>query len=178
MKRVLLFSLLLSFTALAQTPPYKRGHWLNRWADADKNCRNTRDEVLLARSLETVKFKSPKECRVESGKWADFYHNGLYTNAHEVDIDHVVPLFEAHKSGGANWSRDQKRTFANDVENLVITGKRTNRQKGANTLKTWLPLEVEYACRYYQQWMMVKKKYQLVISEDEIKSLDVTKCRF
>lgn len=178
MKFVLLFLLFVSTTACAQTTPYKRGQWLNRWGDTDKNCRNTRDEVLLARSLATVKFKNTKGCKVEFGKWADFYHNSFYTSAREVDIDHVVPLFEAHKSGGAEWSRDQKRTFANDIENLVITGKRTNRQKGANTLKTWLPVEAEYACRYYQQWMKIKKKYDLIISEDEVKSLDITKCRF
>lgn len=178
MKYTLLFSMFLTVAACAETTPYKRGQWLGRWADADKNCRNTRDEILLARSLETVKFKNNKACKVETGKWADFYHNSFYTSAREVDIDHVVPLFEAHKSGGSHWSRDKKRAFANDVENLVITGRRTNRQKGANTLKTWLPIETKYACRYYQQWMMIKKKYDLVISEEEVKSLDITKCHF
>lgn len=175
MKFILTLTLLVSLAACAQAP-YKRKEWHPRWADEDRDCRNTRAEILIERSLGPVTFTSKKKCSVLSGKWDDFYYPEVLTQAKEVDIDHLVPLYEAHKSGGASWSVEKKRKFANDPENLVITSSTTNRKKGANTLKTWLPANHTYACRYYRQWMNVKKKYELMISQEEINALDISNC--
>lgn len=169
---VLIFG--LSNSLDAQT--YNRKEWHPRWTDEDHNCRNTRNEILLERSLVPVEFANNKKCSVLKGKWKDFYYPAVHYNAKDVDIDHLVPLFEAHKSGGAAWSRDKKRKFANDPENLVITSQKANRQKGANTLKTWLPVNLSYACKYYKQWMYIKKKYELSISPEELAAVDVSKC--
>ena len=40
-------------------------------------------------------------------------------------------LKEAHISGGMNWDKRKKVAFANDADNLVVTNRRYNRQKGA-----------------------------------------------
>lgn len=173
------YLLILVFSLSACAHPevkYKRKDWQARWADEDKDCQNTRAEILIARSLKKVSFSGKKDCVVSRGQWHDYYFPGILENAKEIDIDHLVPLYEAHKSGGARWSKELKKQFANDPENLVITSRSTNRKKGANTLKSWLPINLPYACRYYQQWMQVKKKYQLVISMDEINALDVSQC--
>ncbi|HLW57617.1 MAG TPA: DUF1524 domain-containing protein [Bacteriovoracaceae bacterium] len=172
----LLLALFLSFSSCSSTEVYKRKEWHSRWIDEDKDCQNTRAEVLIERSLVPVTFTNKKKCTVKSGKWNDYYFPTVLTQAKDIDIDHLVPLYEAHKSGGAQWPKDKKVKFANDPENLVITHKVTNRKKGANTLKTWLPLHYEYACRYYHQWMYIKKKYDLKISSDEVNSLDISKC--
>ncbi len=42
-----------------------------------------------------------------------------------MDIDHV-PLKEAWRSGGANWSKEKKRAFANDPKNLLATEDNAN----------------------------------------------------
>lgn len=171
--------LLLIFSLSACASPevtYKRKQWQSRWADDDRDCQNTRAEILIERSLGKVTFSGKKECVISSGKWKDYYYPGLLENAKEIDIDHLVPLYEAHKSGGAGWSKLKKKQFANDPENLVITSRTTNRKKGAHTLKSWLPVHFNYACRYYKQWMHIKNKYQLNISNDEINALDVSKC--
>lgn len=174
MKFIFISLSLMALSACADVP-YKRKHW-GGWTDIDKNCRNTRHEILVERSLGPVNYKDSKKCKVISGKWADFYYPTTYTEARKVDIDHVVPLYEAHKSGGQNWSREKKKLFANDKENLVITGSRMNKKKGAQTLVTWIPSSLEYACRYYERWMHVKKKYDLKISEEELKAVDTSKC--
>ncbi|MFA5584704.1 MAG: DUF1524 domain-containing protein, partial [Bacteriovoracaceae bacterium] len=135
-----------------------------------------RAEILIKRSLVPVTFSDDKKCRVRFGEWKDFYYPETLKDAKLIDIDHLVPLYEAHKSGGSSWSKLRRKEFANDPDNLVITSRNTNRQKGANTLKTWLPMNINYACRYYHRWMSIKKKYDLKISEEEINSLDLSKC--
>ena len=99
-----------------------------------------------------------------TGRWNDFYYEEVHTIAKKVDIDHLVPLHHAHQSGGANWSSEKKKEFANDPQNLVITNASYNRQKGAKTPMEWMPVDRRYACRYMEQWFEVKKKYALVVS--------------
>lgn len=172
-----IFLLVFSILSCAhEENPYKRKEWQGRWQDVDKDCQNTRAEILIKRSLTEVTFTTPKKCTVATGKWDDYYYPEVHSLAKEVDIDHLVPLFEAHKSGGAQWSKEKKKAFANDEENLVITSKTTNRKKGAHTLKSWLPVSLSYACKYYKQWMLIKNKYQLKISVDEINAVDISKC--
>ena len=36
-------------------------------------------------------------------------------SASDVDIDHVVPLAEAWRSGADSWTTDRRRAFANDL---------------------------------------------------------------
>ncbi len=46
----------------------------------------------------------------------------------------MVPLKEAHQSGAANWSRERKKAYANDLDDpdtLIAVDRRLNRQKGA-----------------------------------------------
>ncbi|HLT22368.1 MAG TPA: DUF1524 domain-containing protein [Bacteriovoracaceae bacterium] len=168
---------MLTLSACAQPDvTYKRKDWQSRWADDDKNCRDTRAEILIERSLVPVTFTNKKKCRVRFGEWKDYYYPEIIKDAKMIDIDHLVPLYEAHKSGGSSWSKLKRKEFANDPDNLVITSRTTNRQKGANTLKNWLPMNIKYACRYYYQWMSIKKKYELKISDEEINSLDLSKC--
>ena len=64
-----------------------------------------------------------------SGSW-DPYSGRTITDATKLDIDHMVPLKEAHQSGAANWSRECKRAYANDLddpERLVAVDLRLTR---------------------------------------------------
>jgi hypothetical protein len=149
---------------------YTRKDW-NHWIDQDRNCLDTRAEILKKRSLVPVEFNK-KGCRVVHGKWDDFYHTQVHTNASQVDLDHVVALKNAHLSGGANWSHRSKEEFANDPENLVITNRAYNRKKGAKGVDKWLPVKKEYACKYVKKWMSVKNQYSLRILATEQKTID------
>lgn len=134
------------------------------WTDEDKDCKNTRAEILEQRSLSKVTYrtrKNGKECVVLTGKWEDYYFPETLQNASDIDIDHVVPLKEAWLSGASFWKAKKRESFANDPENLVITSKHTNRKKGANTPLTWAPSVREYYCKYLKQWIYIKNKYDL-----------------
>ena len=94
--------ILLTTTAIADSagcPKYDRKsyyHWVD---EEDRDCQNARHEVLIEESL-TVAFKTDKGCRVVSGSWKDPCSGSTITDASQLDIDHLVPLKEAHESGG------------------------------------------------------------------------------
>ena len=90
--------------AVAGSSKYNRKDWPH-WIDADRDCQNTRAEILIHDSVGPVKFKRNKGCNVSWGKWIGPYTGKTFTKASDIDIDHIVPLSHAHKTGGANWSR-------------------------------------------------------------------------
>ena len=144
---------------------YVRSDW-HHWSDPDGNCLDTRAEILKKRSLVAVKMDK-RGCRVKSGKWNDYYYPETLLEAKLVDIDHVVPLKHAHGVGAASWDSLEKEKFANDPENLVITNRSYNRQKGAKRIDQWLPRHRDYACKYVSDWVKIKKKYALRLNDSE-----------
>ena len=68
-----LFLTLLATTVLAECPAYERKAW-KHWVDEDKDCQNTRHEVLLEESLAPLTFKTSKNCRIVSGYWLGTLH--------------------------------------------------------------------------------------------------------
>jgi len=121
-----------------------------------------------------------KGCTVLKGLWWNYYYPEQFRKSSEIDLDHLVPLKNAHISGGAYWTRQQKKDFANDPENLVITSKRYNRQKGPKGIDAWLPVHKEFACKYVSDWIKIKHKYALKFKENEIKNIQTLKksCSF
>jgi hypothetical protein len=81
-------------------PRYDRNEY-DSWIDADGDCQNTRNEVLIEESRTPVEFLTERECRVVSGTWLDSFSGKLFTDPSLLDIDHVVPLKEAHRPGPA-----------------------------------------------------------------------------
>lgn len=156
---------------------YNRKEW-KHWIDTDKDCKNTRHEILESRSLSKVTYRKSKRgyCSVLTGEWDDFFYPEKIYKAIKSDIDHIVPLKHAHDSGGEKWSKKLKKEFANDLENLVITNRSYNRQKGAKTIAEWLPSNREYACKYVKRWFYIKEKYKLTISDSEFKTKKILNC--
>jgi hypothetical protein len=153
---------------------YDRKQW-KHWIDHDNNCLNTRQEILKARSMEPVKLNN-RGCKVVFGKWNDYYYPQVHHDAKNVEIDHLVPLKHAHESGGANWTSLRKEQFANDPENLVITFRPYNRTKGAKGIDQWLPINFDYACKYINDWLFIKSKYNLSISPKEQHTIATSNC--
>lgn len=166
MKYLIPFLFLFCFESLASS--YNRKEW-GSWRK-DRSCLTTRHQILKEQSLIPVEIK---KCKVIKGKWQDFYYNETITDPKEIEIDHVVPLAHAHYHGGDKWNKKQKRNFYNDKENLVITSKKTNRQKGKKDFTEWMPISKDYACKYGKKWFQVKKKYELRISEKEYEYLNM-----
>lgn len=156
---------------------YNRGDWPH-WLDNDKDCQNTRHEILIQTSKKAVSFKSEKQCNVLSGEWYDPYSSETFTLSTELDLDHIVPLKFAHGHGGSIWNRQQKAIFANDLDNLILAQASLNRQKGAKGLNDWLPPNHQYRCEYIAHFNRVMDKYDLayIPSEQRIVNRLVKAC--
>jgi hypothetical protein len=145
---------------------YDRGSWPH-WLDNDRDCQNTRHELLIQTSSKPVSFKSAKECQVLAGQWYDPYSNITFTVSTDLDLDHIVPLKFAHGHGANKWSRARKALFANDTENLILAQASLNRQKGAKGIDDWLPPNQPYRCQYITRFNSVMSKYDLVYIPSE-----------
>ncbi len=66
-------------------------HWIKQHGECDTR------EVVLARDGQDV--KQDEKCRAVSGTWLSEYDGKELTAAGQVDIDHVVPLANAWRSG-------------------------------------------------------------------------------
>ena len=156
---------------------YDRDEWMpgGRWADADGDCQDTRAEVLIEESFEAVSFSDARACRVVAGLWRDEYSGSVYRDARILDIDHLVPLAEAHASGGWAWAPSAKAAYANDLaspDHLVAVHRSLNRQKGARTPADWRPPSRRAWCAYAAAWRAIKERYGLALGAAERLALD------
>lgn len=170
MIRAIFLLILLATTASNAAENYNRSNW-KHWIDADRDCQNTRHEILIESSQTPVIFKNELECTVKIGKWLDPYTGKTITDASKIDIDHIVPLSEAHKTGGAKWDAKTKKKFANDPLNLIATENRINRQKSDKAPHQWKPPNSQYHCEYAQRWRIIKDKYRLEYEYEEMIAL-------
>ncbi len=142
--------------------PYDRALY-DHWIDADGDCQHTRHEVLIRDSLEPVTL-SRDGCRVEAGLWIDPYGGDSFTDPGALDIDHLVPLAEAHRSGADAWSAERRRAFANDLSSrltLLASSASANRSKADGDPLAWLPGQVSKWCPYMRAWVLVKARWAL-----------------
>ncbi len=150
---------------------YNRKNW-RHWIDVDRDCQNTRHEILIRDSNAPVVFKTQRNCKVVGGEWFGPYTGKVFNSAKDLDIDHIVPLKHAYSNGGSSWSREEKKRFANDYDNLLAVDKSANRQKGAKGPSEWIPSNQTYWCEYGQRWREIKDKYGLVIRDLEEQALN------
>ena len=97
---------LLGELRISDTTPqadYDRDDWGSGWSDADSDCINTRHEVLILESLIDAEM-DPSGCKVINGQWFDAFTGTYVDDPGSLDIDHFVPLANAHASGGWAWS--------------------------------------------------------------------------
>ena len=140
------------------------------WRDDDSDCQNTRAEVLVEESLVPVTFKNNDNCVVVSGSWIDPFTGQTHSHASKIDIDHMVPLKNAHDSGAAWWDAEDKQRFANDMarpETLAAVSASVNRSKGAQGPEAWKPANPEHWCDYARNWTRVKLRWNLTVTAAE-----------
>lgn len=86
------------------------------------------------------------------------------TDPNQIQIDHMVPLKNAHASGAWAWSRERRREYANDLRyrwHLIAVLKSANESKGDKGPDKWRPENRQLWCQYAQAWAAVKTVYQL-----------------
>jgi hypothetical protein len=138
------------------------------WYDADRNGCNTRKEVLIAESLDPVQIGSG--CTITGGRWFSIYDNVETTDSSKFDIDHMVPLSEAWGSGASNWNTDQRKHFANDLDQpffLIAVTASSNRSKSDRDPAEWMPPNSGYHCEYVRIWIEIKRAWDLSVDQAE-----------
>lgn len=137
------------------------------WTDADGNGCDTRDDVLAAESQLTP---APSCERIESGNWYSPYDDVTVTASTDMDVDHLVALAEAWRSGAANWNDAGRERYANDLDypiSLLAVTAATNRSKGDQDPAAWMPPNASYDCVYLAHWVAVKWRWNLTMDPAE-----------
>ena len=155
------------FISSDQLDGYDRARF-KLWIDANKNGCDTRAEVLIAEAI--VKPKKAAKCKLTGGKWLSSYDGVKYSDASKLDIDHLVPLAEAWRSGAWAWTDQQRMEYANDLEDewaLNAVTASVNRSKGDKDISQWLPKK--NVCTYLSGWVTIKAKFELTVDIAEAK---------
>jgi hypothetical protein len=134
------------------------------WRSTGQNC-DVRDSVLK-RDGTKVKMSG---CNVVAGSWTSAYDGQLLNSPTKVDIDHVVPLANAWRSGASAWTTEQRGDFANDLDDpqLVAVSAASNRAKGDQDPSTWKPKQTSDWCTYAEDWIAVKAHWKLTVTAVE-----------
>ena len=159
--------------ATRDIPEYNRRDW-RHWTDADTDCQDARQEVLIAESQGGVVYETGDECSVESGDWTGAYTGESFTDPGNLDVDHMVPLANAHRSGGWAWTKERKAEYANDLSyanHLIAVQASANRQKGSKGPEDWRPPRHGYWCQYATDWVTIKHSWGLTATQREVDAL-------
>ncbi|MFD1546335.1 GmrSD restriction endonuclease domain-containing protein [Nonomuraea guangzhouensis] len=116
---------------------YSHRRFQPRWAHHKGRC-GTR-EVVLARDGRHVRRNAA--CQPIKGVWYSPYDGKRLKSEKQVDVDHVVPLSYAWRSGAGKWSQARRRAFANDLTRpeLVVVSHSANIAKGGQGPQSWRP---------------------------------------
>jgi hypothetical protein len=140
------------------------------WLDLDGNGCDARVDVLVAESLTPPQVDRTGSCAVLAGDWRSRYDGVEVSDPAELDVDHVVPLGEAWRSGADTWGAGRRAAYANDLDDpdhLVAVTSASNRSKGDRDPSQWRPPDRSTWCWYATTWVQVKLRWGLTIDTPE-----------
>lgn len=153
----------ITVAAEGSTAGYSRDlfpHWITV-----SGC-DTRETVLKRDGTGVVVGSN---CTPTSGSWYSQYDGVTVSPSSGVDIDHVVALAEAWRSGAASWTTSRRQSFANDLTRpqLIAVSASSNRSKGDQDPSTWQPTRTAYRCTYARMWIRSKYYWGLTWQSSE-----------
>ena len=158
-------------------PVYDRAAFGQAWADENLNGCDTRNDIL-ARDLSTpILEPGTGECTVNSGQLTDRYTGATIDfvrgkgTSGLVQIDHVVALSDAWRSGASSWDGPTRQRFANDPANLIAVDGPANQKKSSLNASQWVPPNKEFRCHFAVVQVRVKAAYSLGVTEAEASAL-------
>jgi hypothetical protein len=110
-------------------------------------------------------------CDVASGSWFDPYGGQTYTDPEDIDIDHIVPLANAWRSGASSWDTVKRESFANVPRDLLSVDDGLNQSKGDKGPEAWKPPRKAYWCVYAKRWIGIKHYWDLSVTGAERSAL-------
>ncbi|OAA17965.1 Protein of unknown function (DUF1524) [Frankia sp. EI5c] len=153
------------------SPAYRRTEFGTAWADVDKNGCDTRNDILR-RDLRSITTRKSDECIVMTGELQDPYTTRIIRFSRErsasaVQIDHVIALADAWRTGALEWTAKERLAFANDPENLLAVDGPTNQEKSDADASEWLPPSPGARCPYVARQVGLKARYGLWVEPAE-----------
>lgn len=152
---------------------YQRDLFGGDWIDADGDGCDTRAEVLIAESLTPAQV-DPYGCAVVAGDWLSSYDGYTTNDPTELEIDHVVALAEAWRSGASQWDGARRLAFANDLDEpsaLIAVTASTNQSKSDRDPASWQPPSTAGWCGFATAWVTVKVRWALTADQAEADAL-------
>lgn len=140
-------------------------HWIAQSGTCDTR------ETVLKRDGSGVTVNSA--CQPTAGRWYSVYDAVWVGNSSQVDIDHIVALAEAWRSGANSWTTTRRRQFANDLTHaqLIAVSESSNASKGDRDPSEWKPPNTNTWCIYAREWIWVKDVYDLSVDSPEKSAL-------
>ena len=134
-------------------------HWISQGGGCDTR------QVVLKRDADYYSGN----CPVTSGKWYSYFDGVIVYSPSGIDIDHVVPLAEAWRSGASSWTQTKRQNFANDLNgpSLIAVTASVNRSKGDQDPSTWQPPRAGAKCAYAKMWINTKYRWGLHLQSSE-----------
>ena len=160
----------LKVRPLGSQSGYDRDYFSDGWGDIGScDLRN----YILNRDLTNITWRADANCLVATGTLKDPYTGkvikfvrGVKTSM-AVQIDHVVALSNAWKTGAASASATTRYNIANDPLNLLAVDGPSNGSKSDSDASQWLPPNRAYHCAYVSRQVAVKVKYKLWVTTAE-----------
>jgi Protein of unknown function (DUF1524) len=157
---------------------YSRDKFGEPWADVDHNGCDTRNDILK-RDLTKIAFKPGSACVVATGTLNDPYTGNVIhfvrgPASAAVQIDHVVALGDAWRTGAATWTAAKRLRYANDRVVLLAVDGPANQAKSDDDASEWLPPREAYDCRYIAKQITIKTKYMLWVTSAERAAMAAT----
>jgi hypothetical protein len=142
------------------------------WITQDRGC-STRELVLIEEALGLPQIDL-FGCKVIEGDWLSRYDGRRHTDPADLDIDHVVALKEAWRSGASTWTPERRRAFANDLSDprtLRAVTDEVNQSKGDRDPASWLPPDTSAQCGYLGDWVAIKARWRLTMDATEERAI-------
>ncbi|TDD45067.1 HNH endonuclease [Kribbella antibiotica] len=154
----------LTVKAEGSTSGYSRDKFPH-WHTVSGTC-DTRDEVL---KRDGTGVTVDSQCEPTAGRWYSSYDATWVADDSSIDIDHMVPLAEAWRSGASGWTTAKREQYANDlmIAQLVAVSASSNRSKGDSDPSAWKPTNTAVHCVYARERIWVKHTYSLALQSAE-----------
>lgn len=160
----------LPVKAPAPMAGYDQDLFHSGWPDTDGNGCDARNDTLR-RDLDGEQTAPGSDgCSVLEGTLADRYTGRqirFVEGQAEVEIDHVVALSAAWRTGAQQLSSARREQLANDPLELVAADEPAVTAKNGGDAAAWLPPNRSYRCHYVARQIAVKAKYGLWVTAAE-----------
>jgi hypothetical protein len=135
------------------------------WITIEGTC-DTREEVL---KRDGVGITVGTNCQPTAGHWVSPYNGTTITVSSKVQIDHIVPLGDAWRTGASSWTTARRQAFANDLSDpqLLAVDASDNESKGDRSPDQWKPPSQSFWCTYAKMYTHTKSVFGLSVTSAE-----------